>query len=202
MTALIAYRSPSGRVRLYTALNGVCIKMFEPGKEADEAWFRMDPVFRQDDAKWIDAAGLGRGVTGSKPEGGNEEMTKKTESPIVFDAQVEKPKVKHPRSGTWTKTSRQVPISGGTADLDMYVITFAGETLEVQRNRAGVKKANAWIRGMKKRSEQMVKIERIRKALLELADETEPHMISSYLRKAAELLIEDVFGDGDKEEGR
>jgi hypothetical protein len=96
-------------------------------------------------------------------------MTKsKTIGDGADSAAVAKPKVKRPRSGTWTKTSRQIPIPGteaDTADLDMYRVEYAGETLEVQRNRAGVKKANAWIRSIRKSSGELLRVDKIRRQL-------------------------------------
>jgi len=82
----------------------------------------------------------------------------------------------------------------------MYRVEYRDETLEVQRNRAGVKKARAWIRGLKARAEQGLKIDRIRKQLVELAQEADAET-AGRLNRAAVLLLEDVetrlsLGDG------
>jgi hypothetical protein len=112
------------------------------------------------------------------------------------------PKVKRPRSGTWTKISRQISIpvacrdehgdiatDPDTADLDMYRVEFKGETLEVQRNRAGVKKGNDWIRAIKSRAKLELKIYRIRLKLVDLSSEATGGL-AERLNQAARMLEE------------
>lgn len=135
-----------------------------------------------------------RGLAGRR----NEQMEKKT---TENNEATEKPKVKRPRSGVWTPVSKQIPIpgtDGDTADLDMYRVEYAGEEIEVQRNRAGVKKANAWIRGLRTRAEEELRISKIRKQLDEmLARATRPEIQDRLVGAIGWLM-----GHGDKEEKR
>jgi hypothetical protein len=75
--------------------------------------------------------------------------------------------VKRPRAGSWLPVVRtyQIPGTDLTLDVEMYTVEFAGETLEVKRDRAGVAKANAWIRGIREREERLLKIDRLRREL-------------------------------------
>lgn len=198
MTALIAYRSPAGRVVAYRRSDAIVVEHHEPGLEADAAWERLGRttgVVMKDRAEWLDRSPSWRDEPGDEPEKENETMAKKT---TENNEAVVKPKVKRPRSGCWTKTSRQIPIPGtksDTADLDMYCVEFKGETLEVQRNREGVKKANSWIRAIKARAELGLKVERLRLALLVLAQEADEET-AGRLKGAAEMLGVDAGGDG------
>jgi hypothetical protein len=84
-----------------------------------------------------------------------------------------KPKTTRPRSGTWTPIVKAIPIPGTdeTTDVEFYTVEFAGETCEVRKNREGVKRGNAWVKGIKGRGEFELKVDRIRRqldALLEM----------------------------------
>jgi hypothetical protein len=156
----------------------------------------------KDRAEWLDRSPSWRDEPGREPEERNESMTKMSKTLGTTETTPEKPKVKRPRAGCWTQVSRQVQIPGtaDSVDLEMYRIEFAGETLEVQRNRAGVKKANDWIRAIKARADLGLKIASIRKGLLTLAETADPET-AGRLNRAAVLLIEDVVtrlstGDG------
>lgn len=77
------------------------------------------------------------------------------------------PAIKRPRAGSWTPVVRtyQIPETDLSIDVEMYSVEFAGETLEVKRDRAGVAKANAWIKGIREREERLLKIDRLRREL-------------------------------------
>jgi len=127
------------------------------------------------------------------------------------------PPVKRPRSGTWTKISKQVGIPGtgrgaaelaktmgpfgpggvmpcgedpDTIDLEMYRVEFAGETLEVRRDRAGVKKANEWIRAIKGADERNGRMLKIHAALLVLEGEETRDDMKRRLGLAAAALLD------------
>jgi hypothetical protein len=76
----------------------------------------------------------------------------------------------------------------------MYRVEYAGKTIEVQRNRTGVKKANTWIRELKRDAELRMKTDRIRRELLSLSEEANG-TLSDHMKRAALLLVEDVFGE-------
>jgi hypothetical protein len=87
------------------------------------------------------------------------------------------PPVKRPRAGCWTPVTRDVPIPGTqdadgkalTTPVEMYTVEFCGETIEVLKNRAGVKIGNNWIKSIKSRGEESLRIHSIRKKLEEMA---------------------------------
>lgn len=194
MTALIAYRSPAGRVAAFRRVDGVKVERHEPGSAAGNAWARMrsEGALLIDGAAWLDAEPGSAMEPGSEPEKRNETMAKKT-----TENNEVKPKVKRPRAGCWTPVVRTFPIPGTdfTIDVEMYRVEYCGEVMEVQRNREGVKKAGAWIRSIKNQGNLKMKVERLRLALLVLSQEADEET-AGRLKGAAEMLSEDAGGDG------
>jgi hypothetical protein len=88
----IVYCSPVGRVLAFGGPNSAVTERHEPGPEADAAWERLyaDALVKHyDGATWLDAAPGSVIEQGDTPEGGKEEMTKMTESPILFQRKIE-----------------------------------------------------------------------------------------------------------------
>jgi|GEM_PF-3595792 hypothetical protein len=130
----------------------------------------------------------------NKTLGGNDEATAGA-----------KPKVKRPRAGIWTKTSKQIPVPGTETDiavLDMYRVEYAGETLEVQRNRAGVNKANAWIRGIRDGRSELARVDKIRKQLEKMITRGGHENSTSDLAKRLKTAVEALTWNEPKEENR
>jgi hypothetical protein len=106
------------------------------------------------------------------------------------------PAVKRPRAGCWTPVTRQIPIPGSqdadgkalTLDAEMYSVEFAGETIEVLKNRDGVKRANAWIKGIKNRGEESLHIDKISRQLEALSESASSQEMTARLYKAAQVL--------------
>lgn len=194
MTALIAYRSPAGRVAAYNKYDGADTERHEPGPEADAAWerLRVEGVIQYEKAAWLDRYPSWREEPGDEPEKENETMAKKT-----TENNEAKPKVKRPRAGVWTQVVRTFPLPGtdSTIDVEMYTVEYRGDTLDVQRNREGVKKANIWIKGIKSQHNLKMKVEHLRLALLVLAQEADEET-AGRLKGAAEMLGGDAGGDG------
>jgi len=106
------------------------------------------------------------------------------------------PPVKRPRTGTWTPVTRQIPIPGTedadgnalTTPVEFYSVEFAGETLEVLHNRDGAKRANAWIKGIKARGEEGLKIDRLRRELEEMIGTASTSDVAVRLTRAVAAL--------------
>ena len=100
------------------------------------------------------------------------------------------PPVKRPRAGSWLPVVRtyQIPGTDLSIDVEMYTVEFAGETLEVKRDRAGVAKANAWIKGIKARGEEALRVDRIRRQLEEMSEAASTQEMTARLYTAARVL--------------
>jgi hypothetical protein len=107
---------------------------------------------------------------------------------------VTKPKTTRPRSGLWTPIVKQIPIPGTdeTTDVEFYAVEFAGETCEVRKNREGVKKGNAWIKGIKGRGEFELKVDRIRRELEKMIETSSPGEVTARLQRAERALAGEV----------
>jgi hypothetical protein len=78
---------------------------------------------------------------------------------------------------------------GGTAPLELYRVEYAGYSIEVRRDRTGVKAAHAWIRQRKDEEARALRVDRIRRQLLALASDMETAGgCGDRLREAAAML--------------
>jgi hypothetical protein len=106
------------------------------------------------------------------------------------------PPITRPRSGHWTPITKQIPIPGTqdadgaalTTSVEMYRVEFAGESIEVLKNRDGTKAATAWIRAIKNRSVEGVKIEKIRRDLVTMSESASCDDARARLLAAANIL--------------
>jgi hypothetical protein len=209
-TIAISYRSPLGRVASFDQYGAEMLRL-EPGAEADAEWERAtrSGATCYEHAIWLDMAASWS--ENKAPEGAREEneMSRKkntntTNSDVTtgtvenapLDGAPPKPKTKRPRSGSWTPVTRQIPIPGTEdadgnalgAPIEFYRVEFAGETLEVLKNRAGVKQGNDWIKGIKARGEEGLKIDRLRREIEEMIPTASTSDVSIRLTRAALCL--------------
>jgi hypothetical protein len=114
------------------------------------------------------------------------------------------PPVKRPRSGSWLPVVRtyQIPGTDISIDVEMYTVEFAGETCEVRKNREGVKRGNAWIKGIKARGEEALRVDRIRRQLEEMSEAASTQEMTARLYRASRVLAGDevVFPIADQTE--
>ena len=124
-------------------------------------------------------------------------MTKKNTTTTATDGTATKPKTKRPRAGEWTPFVKQIPIPGTdeVMDVEFYRVEFAGEVCEVRHDRAGVKRGNHWIRDIKRRGEEGLKVYDIRKKLEALAATASTPEVRDRLMAAANLLGSDCGPD-------
>jgi hypothetical protein len=197
MIHAVLYRSPLGRVRGYSEFGAQVITL-ETGRESDLEWAVSGAagVLRFDNANWLDFPTDNPSAPSERSQRGDN-MTEKTSSTKPRKTRdPNAPPITRPRSGHWTPISRQIPIPGTqdadgaalTMNADMYRVEFAGESIEVLKNRDGTKAATAWIRTIKNRSEEGAKIEKIRATLINMSETASTEDARARLLAAANIL--------------
>jgi hypothetical protein len=109
------------------------------------------------------------------------------------------PPIRRPRAGCWTPVTRQIPIPGTqdadgnalTTPVEFYVVEFCGETIEVLKNRAGMKRANDWTRKIRAHGEEGLRVDTIRRKLEEMSEAASTQEMTARLYRASRVLAGD-----------
>lgn len=163
-----AFRSPLGRVHLYSFMGGELIESHEPGPSADTAWEeikRNPPCEVKENWAWLD---------GEKTPEGDVGMTENTmiETPTTEKTE-KKSRKKREKVGDWTVVEKKFLIPGTEIETtcELWHVEYDGKTIEVPHDRDGQRQANDWIRRIKIGKSAALILDRIRRSLEEMTND-------------------------------